>query len=125
MIDLKSAVMGTSDPRALLQQIALHAWDKQAGYVAPVLTEDDGLPVIKFGYVCNESLYAWSEYEGTYYNVGRLVQVVLDAKLCDDCRQNITDVFYPHFYIRMVIEAGELCECCSEKFVDIFDDVPF
>jgi hypothetical protein len=120
----KQAIMGASDPRALLLQAGVQGMRLQCGYVAPVLTEDDGLPMLQFAQ--RDLRYAWvsHDYNDHHYQqyVGEMMVIWCQSRLCYPCAENLERLYYPHARIYTMLDDGEICECCGNIKKD---DIPF
>lgn len=118
-MSIQDAVMGTDNPRDLLLAAGVQAFRLQAGYVAPVLTEDDGLPLVRFWQT--DLRYAWSLKRNQVY-IGEMMVIWCETRLCYTCGDQLEAMFAPHVRIYTLLDEGEKCECCGDVFKT---DVPF
>jgi hypothetical protein len=130
-MNLKPAIMGTNDYRAVLLAACAEGWQAQAGYVAKNAPESEcSLPQMIYLYCMTGRVVGYETDDDVVY-IGEITYAVLFGKLCFDCRHNLNHVHDTLFFIswgdigtRDIDTHFTHCEVCGIQVKDN-DDIPF
>jgi hypothetical protein len=124
-MNTKQAILGTTDPRALLLAAGVQAFRVSGGYVPSVAPENEcSDPAFTFVEVNTIEVYEDSPYYDEV--ICEHAYIILDASLCHDCRTGLNSIHESIFFRWDWQQQKSHCEICGKSLrTGVHDDIPF